>query len=70
MAKRIRHGLPIKKYEQAKVFRGKRFKFIDRYERKADALKLQSEIKKRGHLARVMKSKYGYEVWANYISRR
>lgn len=61
-----KYGLPTKKYEQVKRFNGKPFKFIDRHDHKIDAQRLQKLIKSKGHQARVIKSRYGYEVWAYY----
>lgn len=65
-----RKVFPIRKYEQVKRFDGNLYKFIDRHDTKRDAQRLQKVIKERGNLARIIKSKYGYEVWACYRGRR
>lgn len=60
-----RYGFPIKKYEQVKRFNGKPYKFIDRHDIKRDAQRLQKVLKGKGSLVRIIKSRYGYEVWAS-----
>ena len=61
-----RYSFPTKKYAQVKRFNGKPYKFIDRHDTKRAAQQLQKTIKGKGHLARIIKSRYGYEVWAYY----
>ncbi len=60
-----RYRFPMKKYEQKKIFNGKSFKFIDRHDTRREAERLQKIFKGKGHLVRIIKSKYGYEVWAH-----
>lgn len=61
-----RYGFPIKKYEQVKKFNGKPYKFIDRHDTKREAQRLQEMMKKKGHLARIIKTRWGYELWVSH----
>jgi len=54
----------IKRYSIRRKFGGENFKFVDSFHYKPEAERLKRQIKDRGHRARIIKTKHGYEVWA------
>ena len=58
-------NFPIKRYEIIKVIDGRKFRLMEHNPRKQDAERTRDSLRHIGNLARIIKTKWGYEVWAH-----